>query len=67
MAVGVALPIGMFPIGSSEGCCLFSLGDCLGIGVEGAAMGGCSSVGGVLGGGTSGGDGGACPGGDDLR
>ena len=26
-ADGVAPPIGMFPIGSGKGCCLFSLGD----------------------------------------
>ena len=61
VAIGVALPIGMFPVGSGEGCHLFSLGDCLGIGVEGVAVGGCSSVGGVLGGGMGGGNGGACP------
>ena len=61
MAIGVAPPIGMFPVGSSNGCHLFSLRDCLGIGMEGAAVGGCSTVGGVLGGGMGGGDGGACP------
>ena len=61
VAVGVAPPIGMFPISSGEGCSLFSLGDCLGIGVEGVAVGGCSSAGGVLGGRMHGGDGGAFP------
>ena len=61
MAVRVALPIGMFPIGSGKGCCLFSLGDCLSVSVEGAAVDGCSSTGGVLGGGMGGGNGGACP------
>ena len=45
MAVGVAPPIGMFPIGSGKECHLFSLGDCLGIGVEGVAVDGCSSAG----------------------
>ena len=61
VAVSVALPIGMFPFGSGKGCCLFSLGDCLGIGVGGAAVDGCSSTGGVLVGRMGGGDGGACP------
>ena len=61
MAVGVALSIGMFPISSGKGCCLFSLGDCLGVGVEGAAVDGCSSAGGVLGGRMGGGNRGACP------
>ena len=61
VAYGVALPIGMLPIGSGKGCCLFSLGDCLGIGMGEAAVGGCSSAGGVLGGGMGGGDRGACP------
>ena len=56
IAIGVALPMGMFPIGSGEGCHLFSLGDCLGVGVEG-----CSSAGGVLGGRMGGGNGDACP------
>ena len=45
MAIWVAPPIGMFPIGSVEGCHLFGLGDCLGIGVEGLAVDGCSSAG----------------------
>ena len=61
VAIGVALPIGIFPIGSGEGCCLFGLGDCLGIGVGGVAVDGCSSTGGVLGGRMGGGDGCACP------
>ena len=39
---------GIFPIGSGKGSCLFSLGDCLGIGIEGVAVDGCSSMGGVL-------------------
>ena len=45
IAFGVALPIGVLPIGSGKGCHLFGLGDCLGIGVGGVAMGGCSSTG----------------------
>ena len=61
VAIRVALPIGMFPISSGKGCCLFSLGDCLGIGVEGAAVDGHSSAGGVFGGRMGGGNGGACP------
>ena len=61
VAVGVALPIGGFPIGSGKGCCLFGLGNCLGIGVGGAAVDGCSSTWGVLGGTMGGGNGGACP------
>ena len=61
IATGMALPMGMFPIGSGEGCHLFSLGDCLGIDVGGVAVDGCSSTEGVLGGRMSGGDGGACP------
>ena len=60
MAARVALPIGMFPISSGEGCCLFSLRDCLGIGMGVAAENGCSSMEGVLGGRAGGGDGGAC-------
>ena len=58
---GVALPIGMLPIGSGKGCCLFSLGDCLGIGVGGAAVGGSSSAGGAFHGRLCGGDRGASP------
>ena len=60
-AAGVAPPRGMFPIGSSKGSHLFSLGECLGVGVGGAAVDGCSSTEGVLGGRSRGGDGGACP------
>ena len=67
MAVGVAPPIGMFPIHSGKGCCLLGLGDCLGIGVGGAAMDGSSSTGGVLGGGMGGGNGVLAPVGDDIR
>ena len=61
MAIRVAPPISMFPIGSGKGCHLFSHGDCLGIGVGGVAVDGCSSTGGVLGGRMGGGNGGACP------
>ena len=61
IAISVAPPVGMFPIGSGKGCHLLGLGDCLGIGVEGVAVDGCSSAGGVLGGGMGGGDGGAFP------
>ena len=61
VAAGVALPIGVFPIGSGNGCHLFSLGDCLGIGMEGVAVNGCSSTEGVLGGRMGGGNIGACP------
>ena len=60
-AARVALPIGMFPISSGEGCHLFGLGDCLGIGMGGMAVDGCSSIEGVLGGRMGGEDGGACP------
>ena len=60
-AAGVAPPRGMFPIGSGEGSPLFSLGDCLGVGIGGVAVDGCSSVGEVLGGRMRRGDGGACP------
>ena len=45
MAIGLAPPIGLFPVSSDKGCHLFGLGDCLGIGVEEVAVGGCSSVG----------------------
>ena len=61
IATGVAPPMGMFPISSGEGCCLFGLEDCLGIGMGGGAVDGCSSAEGVLGGRTRGGDGDACP------
>ena len=60
-AARVALPRGVFPISSGKGCCLFHLGDCLGIGMGGAAEDVCSSMGGVLGGWMSEGDRGACP------
>ena len=49
-ATRVAPPSGMSPIGSGEGWCLFSLGDCLGISMGGAAEDVCSSMGGVPGG-----------------
>ena len=55
------LPMGTFPIGSDEGCHLFILGDCLGIGMGGAAVDGCFSTEGVLGGRTRGANGGAWP------
>ena len=61
IAFGVVLSIDMFPCSPGEGCHLFSLGDCLGTGVGGAAVGGCSSTRGALAGGTDGGDGGDCP------
>ena len=61
IAVRVALPRGVFPISSGKGCHLFVLGDCLGIGMGGAAEDGCSSTGGVLGDWVSEGNGGACP------
>ena len=49
IAARVALPGGMFPVSSGKGCCLFGPGDCLGIGMGGAAEDGCSSTGGSLG------------------
>ena len=61
IAAGVTLPMGMFPISSGKGCHLFSLEDCLGVGMGGTAVDGCSSAEGVLGGRMGGGDGGACP------
>ena len=61
IAFGVALPMDMLPIGSGKGCHLFGLGNCLGIGVGGAVVGGCSSTGGAFHGRMDGGDGGACP------
>ena len=45
IAFGVAPPISVLPISSGKGHHLFSLGDCLGIGVGGVAVGGCSSAG----------------------
>ena len=47
-AARVTPPRGMFPIGSGEGRCLFGLGDHLGVGIGGAAVDGCSSMGEVL-------------------
>ena len=61
IATGVTPSMGVFPIGSGKGSCLFGLGDCLGIGMGGMAMDGCSSTEGVLGGRMGGGDGNACP------
>ena len=49
-ATGVDPPSSMSPIGSGEGWCLFSLGDCLGIGMGGVAEDVCSSTGWVPGG-----------------
>ena len=60
-ATGVAPPRDMFPISSGKGSYLFDLGHCLGVGIGGVAVDGCSSVEGVLGGRTRGGDGDACP------
>ena len=57
----MAPSMGMLSVGSGKGSHLFGLGDCLGIGVGGAAMGGYSSTGGAFCGGTDWGDGGACP------
>ena len=50
LAFGVVPSIDVFPCGFGEGSHLFGLGDHLGIGVGGVAMGGCSSTGGALGG-----------------
>ena len=61
VAFGVALPIGMLPIGPGKGCHLLGLGDCLGTGVGEAAIVGCSSAGGLFCGGMSGGNRGVCP------
>ena len=61
VAAGVAPPRGMFPIGSREGSCLFGLWDCLGNGMGGVAVDGCSTMEGVLGGRMRGADVGACP------
>ena len=58
---GVAPPIGMLFMGSGEGCCLLSLGDCLGANVGGMVAVGCSSMGEVLCCETSGGNGGVYP------
>ena len=51
----------VLPCSSGEGSHLFGLGDCLGIGAGGMAMGSCSSTKGALVGGTDGGDGGDHP------
>ena len=56
IAFGAVPSIDMLPCSSGKGSCLFSLGDHLGIGVGGAAMGGCSSTRGALAGRTDGGD-----------
>ena len=61
VAFGVAPPIGMLSMGSGKGYCLLGLGDCLGTGVGEMAVVGCSSMGEVLCGNTSGGNGGVCP------
>ena len=61
VAFGVALPIGMLSMGSGKGCHLLGLGDCLGASVGETAVVSCSSMGEVLCGERSGGDGGACP------
>ena len=53
--------IGILSIGSGKACHLLGLGDCLGTGVGEAAVVGCSSMGEVFCGGTSGGDRGVCP------
>ena len=45
LAFGVVPSIDMLACGSGKGSHLFSLGDHLGIGVGGAAAGGCSSMG----------------------
>ena len=60
VAFGVAPPIGMLFMGSGKECHLLGLGDCLGIGVGGMVVVGCSSVGEVFCGKVSGGDGGVC-------
>ena len=60
VAFGVAPPIGMPSMGSGVCVTFFGLGDCLGIGVGGTVVVGCSSMGEVFCGEASGGDGGAC-------
>ena len=57
----VVVPIGMLSTGSGEGCCLLGLGDSLDTGVGGVAGVGCSSMGEVLHGRASGGDGRCLP------
>ena len=63
VAYGEALPIGMLSMGSGKGCCLLGLGDCLGAseGETVAVVVSYPSVGEVLCGETSGGNGGVCP------
>ena len=58
---GVAPPIGVLSMGSGKGCHLLGLGDCLGASVGEMVAVGCSSMGEVLCGETSGGNGGVCP------
>ena len=60
VAFGVAPPIGVLSMGSGKGCCLLGLGDCLGTDVGERAVVGCSSMGEVLYGRTSGGNRGVC-------
>ena len=62
VAFGVAPPIGMLSMGSGKGCHLLDLGDCLGTGVGETVVVSCSSMGEVLCGEISGGNGGVCPG-----
>ena len=61
VAFGVMPPICVLSMGSGKGCHLLGLGDCLGTGVGELAAFGCSSMGEVLCGRTSGGDRGVCP------
>ena len=61
VALGVASPIGVLPVSSGKGCHLFSLGDCLGIGMGGVAVGSCSFIGVVFHGGMGGGNRGVPP------
>ena len=61
VAFGVAPPIGMLSMGSGESCHLLGVGDCLGASVGEMVAVGCSSMGEVLCGETSGGNRGVCP------
>ena len=61
VAFGVVPSIDMLPCSSGKGNHLFSLGDHSGIGVGGAALGGCTSTRGTLVGRTDGSDGGDHP------
>ena len=61
VAFGVAPPIGVLSMGSGKGCHLLGLGDCLGAGEGEMVAVSCSSMGEVLCGEMSGGDGGICP------